>query len=69
MDDEDQEGRRDVAGAEGGPGSGHGGNLTRGVENLMTAMRELLNTMTYRGDGPNGNVEDGEDHEWVDENN
>lgn len=69
VDDEDREGRRDVAGAEGGPGSGHGGNLTRGVENLMTAMRELLNTMTYRGDGPNGNVEDGEDHEWVDENN
>lgn len=26
------------------------GNLMQGVEHLMTAMRELLNTMTYRGD-------------------
>lgn len=57
-------GLRHVAGAEGG---NHGDNLTRGVEHLMAAMRELLNTMTYRGDGPNGDGND--DHEWIDEDN
>lgn len=43
------------------------GNLTRGVEHLMSAMRELLGTMTYRGD-IDGN-EDGrsdDDEEWID---
>lgn len=65
----DDGGQRHVAGAEGG---NHGDNLTRGVEHLMAAMRELLNTMTYRGDGPNGDGPNGDgndDHEWIDENN
>lgn len=65
-DNEDDGEHQHIAGAEGGEGSNHGDNLTRGVETLMTAMRELLNTMTYRGDGPNEEGEDNEDHEWVD---
>lgn len=43
------------------------GNLTRGVEHVMTAMRELLNTMTYRGDieDGRGDEERGEDENGV----
>lgn len=52
----------EISGAEGDSR----GNLTRGVEHLMTAMRELLNTMTYRGDiEGNENGRDNEE-EWAD---
>ena len=31
----------------------------------MAAMRELLNTMTYRGDGINEDSGDDEEQEWA----
>ncbi|KAK2554743.1 Transcription factor 25 [Acropora cervicornis] len=37
-----------VEGAEGAPSPLRDTDLTRGVENLLTAMRELLNTLSYR---------------------
>lgn len=46
----------EIPGAEGDAS----GNLTRGVEHLMTAMRELLNTMTYRGDLEDGRSDEEE---------
>lgn len=56
----------EISGAEGDSR----GNLTRGVEHLMTAMRELLNTMTYRGDIEGSeNGRDNEEEEWADQHN
>ncbi|EDO46412.1 predicted protein, partial [Nematostella vectensis] len=50
-------------GAEGGPRPLRGADLAHGVENLMSAMRELLNTITYRGE-PGGEGEDEEEQDW-----
>lgn len=47
-----------IEGAEGGPRPLRDTELARGVENLIVAMRELLNTLSYRGE-PDG--EEGED--------
>ena len=61
-----------VEGAEGGPRPLRDTELARGVENLMAAMRELLNTLSYRGEPEDGQEDNpGEnDHavdEWEDE--
>ena len=56
-------------GAEGGPRPLGETEIARGVENLMGAMRELLNTLSFRGP-PEGEREDGEpnnDGEWEEE--
>lgn len=42
-----------VEGAEGAPNPLRDTDLTRGVENLLTAMRELLNTLSYRDPSEN----------------
>ena len=65
-----------IEGAEGAPRPLHDTDLARGVENLLTAMRELLNTLSQR-DPPEGEQqgETGDDDrdpdEWEDgdENN
>ena len=49
-----------VEGAEGGPRPLRDTELARGVENLMVAMRELLNTLSYRGQPDAGENEE----EW-----
>ena len=60
-----------MEGAVGGPRPLRDTELARGVENLMAAMRELLNTLSYRGQpegeeagdpGENDHAED----EWDD---
>ncbi|XP_066019517.1 ribosome quality control complex subunit TCF25 isoform X2 [Pocillopora verrucosa] len=50
-----------VEGAEGGPRPLRDTELVRGVENLMVAMRELLNTLSYRGQPEEAGGEEGED--------
>ena len=50
-----------VEGAGGGPRPLRDTELVRGVENLMVAMRELLNTLSYRGQPEEGGGEEGED--------
>lgn len=55
-----------IEGAEGGPRPLRDTELARGVENLMVAMRELLNTLSYRGQPEGeqgGDVGENED-EW-----
>lgn len=57
-----------VEGAEGGPRPLRDTELARGVENLMIAMRELLNTLSFRGqpEGEQGD-DDGENDDVWDE--
>lgn len=50
-----------IQGAEGGPRPLRDTELVRGVENLMVAMRELLNTLSYRGQPEEDEGEEGED--------
>lgn len=50
-----------VEGAEGVPRPLRDTELVRGVENLMVAMRELLNTLSYRGQPEEAGGEEGED--------
>ncbi|XP_022781042.1 transcription factor 25-like, partial [Stylophora pistillata] len=50
-----------VEGAGGGPRPLRDTELVRGVENLMVAMRELLNTLSYRGQPEEAGGEEGED--------
>ena len=59
------------AGAEGGARPLRESEIARGVENLMGAMRELLNTLSFRGT-PEGeregeNNEPNNDGEWEDD--
>ena len=56
-----------IGGAEGGPRPLRDTELARGVENLMVAMRELLNTLSYRGqpEGEQGN--DGGENEYAED--
>ena len=55
-----------VEGAEGGPRPLRDTELARGVENLMVAMRELLNTLSYRGqpEGEQGDDAGENEEEW-----
>ena len=55
-----------VEGAEGGPRPLRDTELARGVENLMVAMRELLNTLSYRGQpgGEQGDDAGENEEEW-----
>lgn len=63
-----------VEGAEGGPRPLRDTELAQGVENLMVAMRELLNTLSYRGQpeeagdeqGDNPGENDHAEDEWED---
>ena len=50
-----------IEGAEGGPRPLRDTELARGVENLMVAMRELLNTLSYRGEPEEAGDEQGDD--------
>lgn len=64
----------ELEGAEGGPRPLRDTELARGVENLMVAMRELLNTLSYRGrpeeaedeQGDNPGENDYAEDEWED---
>ena len=62
----------ELEGAEGGPRPLRDTELGRGVENLMVAMRELLTTLSYRGqpeeagneEGDNAGENDYAEDEW-----
>lgn len=64
----------ELEGAAGGPRPLRDTELARGVENLMVAMRELLNTLSYRGrpeeagdeQGDNPGENDFAEDEWED---
>jgi hypothetical protein len=56
-----------IEGAEGGPRPLRGTDIAQSVETLMTAMRELLTSISFRGEP--GNEENAEEEQdWNDEN-
>lgn len=58
---------QEVEGAEGGPRPIRGSDIAQSVETLMTAMRQLLTSISFQGepenDGPQQEEQDWEDNE------
>lgn len=54
---------QEVEGAEGGPRPIRGSDISQSVETLMTAMRELLTSISFRGEPENQGAEE-EEQDW-----